>query len=75
MTVFSANGDTTCACASASIPRAFGVGSNRRSCRFSELNALILFKTDMGAFIRLYTFLSQIFDYGNTAIEKRAIFC
>ena len=39
-----------------------------------ELNALILFKADMGAFIRLYTFLSQIFDYGNTAIEKRAIF-
>jgi type I restriction enzyme R subunit len=28
----------------------------------------------MGAFLRLYTFLSQIFDYGNTAIEKRAIF-
>ena len=39
-----------------------------------ELNALVLFKSDMGAFIRLYTFLSQIFDYGNTAIEKRAIF-
>ncbi|MDP4027909.1 MAG: DEAD/DEAH box helicase family protein, partial [Gallionella sp.] len=39
-----------------------------------ELNALTLFKSDMGAFIRLYTFLSQIFDYGNTAIEKRAIF-
>ena len=39
-----------------------------------ELNALILFKRDMGAFIRLYTFLSQIFDYGNTAIEKRDIF-
>lgn len=39
-----------------------------------ELNALILFKSDMGAFTRLYTFLSQIFDYGNTAIEKRAIF-
>ncbi|MBE2283164.1 MAG: type I restriction endonuclease subunit R [Prosthecobacter sp.] len=39
-----------------------------------ELNALILFKGDLGAFIRLYTFLSQIFDYGNTAIEKRAIF-
>ncbi len=39
-----------------------------------ELNALILFKSDMGAFIRLYTFLSQIFDYGNTSIEKRAIF-
>ena len=40
----------------------------------NELNALILFKSDLGAFIRLYTFLSQIFDYGNTAIEKRAIF-
>jgi type I restriction enzyme R subunit len=39
-----------------------------------EMSALILFKGDMGAFIRLYTFLSQIFDYGNTAIEKRAIF-
>ncbi len=40
----------------------------------AELNALMLFKGDMGAFLRLYTFLSQIFDYGNTAIEKRAIF-
>ncbi len=39
-----------------------------------ELDALILFKSDLGAFIRLYTFLSQIFDYGNTALEKRAIF-
>jgi type I restriction enzyme R subunit len=39
-----------------------------------ELNALILFKADMGAYLRLYTFLSQIFDYGNTQIEKRAIF-
>ena len=24
--------------------------------------------------MRLYTFLSQIFDYGNTAVEKRALF-
>jgi type I restriction enzyme R subunit len=39
-----------------------------------ELNALTLFKGDMGAFLRLYTFLSQIFDYGNTAVEKRSIF-
>ena len=39
-----------------------------------ELKALTLFKSDMGAFLRLYTFLSQIFDYGNTAIEKRSIF-
>ncbi len=40
----------------------------------NELNALLLFKTDMAAFVRLYTFLSQIFDYGNTDIEKRALF-
>lgn len=39
-----------------------------------EMNALILFRNDMGAFLRLYTFLSQIFDYGNTAIEARSIF-
>jgi type I restriction enzyme R subunit len=39
-----------------------------------ELAALVLFKGDLGAYIRLYTFLSQIFDYGNTGIEKRAIF-
>lgn len=40
----------------------------------NEMNALILFKHDMGTFQRLYAFLSQIFDYGNTAIEKRYIF-
>lgn len=39
-----------------------------------ELSGLVLFKGDMGAYLRLYAFLSQIFDYGNTAIEKRAIF-
>jgi type I restriction enzyme R subunit len=39
-----------------------------------ELDSLILFKQDMGTFQRVYTFLSQIFDYGNTAIESRSIF-
>ena len=39
-----------------------------------EQASLTLFKTDMGAYVRLYAFLSQIFNYGNTAIEKRAIF-
>jgi type I restriction enzyme R subunit len=38
------------------------------------LNALVLFRRDADIYIRLYTFLSQIFDYGNTALEKRAIF-
>ena len=40
----------------------------------NELDALLLFQRDMSAFQRLYTYLSQIFDYGNTAIEKRSIF-
>ena len=38
------------------------------------MEALTLFKGDMGAFTRLYAFLSQIFDYGNTDIEKRYVF-
>ena len=40
----------------------------------SDVDGLILFKRDLATFIRVYTFLSQIFDYGNTALEKRAIF-
>ncbi len=39
-----------------------------------EMESLILFKRDMGTFQRVYTFLSQIFDYGNTALEGRHIF-
>lgn len=39
-----------------------------------EWDAHSLFKSDMGGYLRLYTFLSQIFDYGNSPIEKRAIF-
>ena len=39
-----------------------------------QVEALVLFKSDMGAYVRLYTFLSQIFDYANTALEKRVIF-
>jgi type I restriction enzyme R subunit len=39
-----------------------------------QMDALLLFKADLEAFLRLYAFLSQLFDYGNTAIEKRAIF-
>jgi type I restriction enzyme, R subunit len=38
------------------------------------MDALTLFKSDMEVFIRVYAFLSQIFDYQTTAIEKRAIF-
>jgi type I restriction enzyme, R subunit len=38
------------------------------------MDALILFRTDVATYLRAYTFLSQIFDYGNTDFEKRAIF-
>ena len=40
----------------------------------AEMESLTLFRADMGSFVRLYTYLSQIFDYGNTDIEKRSIF-
>jgi type I restriction enzyme R subunit len=39
-----------------------------------ELEALRTFKGDLGTYLRAYAFLGQIFDYGNTDIEKRAIF-
>jgi type I restriction enzyme R subunit len=39
-----------------------------------EVAALQLFKRNLGTYLRVYAFLSQIFDYGNTAVEKRAIF-
>ena len=38
-----------------------------------ELDALTLFRSDLGTYVRLYTFLCQIFDYGNTGLEKRAM--
>ncbi len=39
-----------------------------------ELDRLNLFKSDMRTFNNVYTFLSQILDYGSTDVEKRAIF-
>jgi type I restriction enzyme R subunit len=41
---------------------------------WDEMEALLLFKSDIASFLRVYTFLSQIFDYGNTEIEKRYLF-
>ncbi len=39
-----------------------------------ELEALLLFKNDIGAYCRMYSFLSQIIDYGATSVEKRFVF-
>jgi len=55
------------------VAEAQGDGAARQAAK-DEMDALILFKRDMGSFQRLYTFLSQIFDYGNTDIEKRYLF-
>lgn len=50
-------------------------GDDKRSQAAKDtLDALLLFKGDLGAYVRLYAFLSQIFDYGNTAVEKRFLF-
>jgi type I restriction enzyme R subunit len=38
------------------------------------MDALVLFKRDMGQYQRLYVFLSQIFNYENHEIEQRSIF-
>ncbi len=52
---------------------AAGKQGDARAAR-DTLDALLLFRNDMGAYVRLYAFLSQIFDYGNTEIEKRFLF-
>lgn len=39
-----------------------------------EINALFLFRSDMVAYQSAYSFLSQIFDYANTSVEKRFLF-
>jgi type I restriction enzyme, R subunit len=53
---------------------AAGEAANAAKKAKDEMDALVLFKADIAAYVRLYGFLSQIFDYGNTDIEKRAIF-
>lgn len=39
-----------------------------------EMDQLEMFRGDMQTFGRIYAFLSQVFDYGNSEVEKRAIF-
>lgn len=50
-----------------------GDANAQKSAR-EEMDALRLFKGNLGVFLRVYAFLGQIFDYGNTDVEKRAIF-
>lgn len=39
-----------------------------------ELDALDIFRKDLGSFVRAYEFLSQIIEYGDTDLEKRNVF-
>jgi type I restriction enzyme R subunit len=40
----------------------------------AELDLLEMFRKDVGTFVRLYEFMSQIIDYGDTDLEKKSIF-
>ena len=40
----------------------------------ADLDELELFRKDVGSFVRLYDFLSQIINYGDTGVEKRSLF-
>ena len=39
-----------------------------------EIERLNIFRKDVGTFVRLYDFLSQIIDYADTSLEKHALF-
>ena len=45
-----------------------------RNSKPRKMDALTLFRSDMGTYVRFYTFLSQVFNYENTAYEKRGMF-
>jgi type I restriction enzyme R subunit len=49
-------------------------GSQQPQAAKDKMDSLILFKSDIAAYVRMHGFLSQIFDYGNTDVEKRSIF-
>ena len=48
--------------------------SNGQKGAKDELEALSLFKSNMGSYVRFYSYLSQIYEYKNTGLEKRSLF-
>jgi type I restriction enzyme R subunit len=54
--------------------QAAGDDAKKAKAAKDTMDSLFLFKNDIAAYVRIYGFLSQIFDYGNTDIEKRSIF-
>ena len=49
-------------------------GSKAQQAAKDEMEALWLFKRDLGSYVRVYEFLGQMFDYGNTEFEKLYLF-
>jgi len=49
-------------------------GVKARDAAKAEMEVLLLFKRDLGSYVRLYEFLGQMFDYGNTDFEKLYLF-
>lgn len=49
-------------------------GTKARAAAKDEMDVLLLFKRDLGSYVRIYEFLSQMFDYGNTDFEKLYLF-
>jgi type I restriction enzyme R subunit len=49
-------------------------GTKAREAAKAEMDLPLLFKRDLGSYVRLYEFLGQMFDYGNTAYEKLYLF-
>ncbi len=49
-------------------------GSKAQQAAKDEMDALWLFKQDLGSYVRVYEFLGQMFDYGNTDFEKLYLF-
>ncbi len=49
-------------------------GSRAQQAAKDEMETLLLFKRDLGSYVRVYEFLGQMFDYGNTDFEKLYLF-
>lgn len=56
------------------VARAEPVGSKAQKAAKDEMEALLLFRRDLGSYVRVYEFLGQMFDYSNTDYEKLYLF-
>ena len=57
--------------------QAFKQGADGTKARYAakgEMESLVLFKRDLARYVRVYEFLGQMFDYGNTEFEKLYLF-